>query len=90
MKSLIDRIRHMLRVKDCRHTCLFCEFFNRCKEEYEAEAAGGGENDEHEKCNEELGHGADCSRTVDAVQRESLSGIEMAASCTERGQQEQA
>ncbi len=53
MKGLIDRIRHMLRVKDCRHVCLFCEYFSRCKEEYEAEAAGGGESDEHKKCNEE-------------------------------------
>lgn len=53
MKRLIDRIRHMLRVKDCRHVCLFCEFFDRCKEEYKAEKTRGGENDEHEKCNEE-------------------------------------
>lgn len=43
----------MLRVKDCRHVCLFCEFFDRYKEEYKAEKTGGGENDEHEKCNEE-------------------------------------
>lgn len=53
MKRLIDRIRHMLRVKNCGHICLFCEFFDRCKEEYKAEAAGGGENGEHEICNEE-------------------------------------
>lgn len=46
MKRLIDRIRHMLRVKDCRHICLFCEFFDRCKEEYEAETAGGSESGE--------------------------------------------
>lgn len=52
MKGLIDRIRHMLRVKDCRHVCLFCEYFSRCKEDFDAEAAGGGENDEREKCNE--------------------------------------
>lgn len=52
MKRLIDRIRHMLRVEDCRHICLFCEYFDRCKEEYTMETAGGGENDEHEKCNE--------------------------------------
>lgn len=53
MKRLIDSIRHMLRVKDCRHICLFCEYFDRCKEEYDAEAAGGGENDEYEIRNEE-------------------------------------
>lgn len=52
MKGLIDRIRHMLRVKDCRHVCLFCEYFDMCKSEYDAQAAGGGENGEHEICNE--------------------------------------
>ena len=80
----------MLRVKDCRHVCLFCEYFSRCKEEYDAQAAGGGESDEHEKCNEERGHGADCGHPVDAVQHEPPSGIEMAVSCSERRQQEQA
>jgi hypothetical protein len=42
MGRLVERIRHMLRVSDCRHICLFCEHFNRCKEEYDAGAEGGG------------------------------------------------
>lgn len=52
MKRLIERIRHMLRVKDCRHICLLCGFFDRCKDEYRAQTARGGESDEHEICNE--------------------------------------
>lgn len=24
--QVIERILHMLRVKDCRHVCLFCEY----------------------------------------------------------------
>lgn len=43
---------------------------------------------EYEIRNEERGHGADCSRPVGAVQREPLSGIEVAAPLPERGQQE--
>ena len=26
--QVIERILHMLRVKDCRHVCLFCEMCN--------------------------------------------------------------
>lgn len=54
---MIEKILHMLRVKDCRHVCLFCEYFNTCKKEYEAEAAEGSEDNELKKCNEERGHG---------------------------------
>lgn len=29
--QVIERILHMLRVKDCRHVCLFCEYYDMCK-----------------------------------------------------------
>ena len=31
--EIIERIRHMLKVKDCKHVCLFCEYYDMCKEE---------------------------------------------------------
>ena len=31
--QVIERILHMLRVKDCRHVCLFCEHYDMCKQE---------------------------------------------------------
>ena len=31
--QVIERILHMLRVKDCRHACLFCEYYDMCKQE---------------------------------------------------------
>ena len=31
----IKRMLHMFKVKDCRHVCLFCEYFDICKEDYE-------------------------------------------------------
>ncbi len=31
----IKRMLHMFKVKDCRHVCLFCEYFDMCKEDYE-------------------------------------------------------
>ena len=31
--QVIERILHMLRVKDCRHVCLFCEYYDMCKQE---------------------------------------------------------
>lgn len=51
---VIESIRHMLRVRDCRHICLFCEYFDRCRAEIAAEAAEKGEreNSEHEICSE--------------------------------------
>ena len=52
LRYKLQRFTWMFKVKDCRHICLFCEYFDRCKEEYTTETAGGGENDEHEKCNE--------------------------------------
>lgn len=29
--EIIERIRHMLKVKDCKHVCLFCEYYDMCK-----------------------------------------------------------
>lgn len=45
MRQAIERIRHMLRVKDCRHICLLCEYFDICKAEIEEQEAEGGEKD---------------------------------------------
>lgn len=42
--EIIERIRHMLKVKDCKHACLFCEYYDMCKEEAKA--------NEHEICKE--------------------------------------
>lgn len=42
--EIIERIRHMLKVKDCKHVCLFCEYYDICKEEAKA--------NEHEICKE--------------------------------------
>lgn len=43
-KEMVQRIRHMLKVKDCRHVCLFCKYFEKCRNEVE--------NNEHEIRNE--------------------------------------
>ena len=43
MKRIIESIRHMLRVKDCRHICMFCRYFDICRSEYDKNAAEGGE-----------------------------------------------
>lgn len=40
--EIIERIRHVLKVKDCKHACLFCEYYDMCKEEAKA--------NEHEIC----------------------------------------
>lgn len=46
--EMIERFLRMFKVKDCRHVCLFCEYFSICKAEDKRE-----ENvDECEKCNE--------------------------------------
>lgn len=31
MKQIIERIAHMFRMKDCRSTCFFCEYYDICK-----------------------------------------------------------
>lgn len=33
LRGIIDRIRWMIRVKDCRSVCLFCKFYEQCREE---------------------------------------------------------
>ena len=35
--EIIERIRHMLKVKDCKHVCLFCEYYEICKKEVNAD-----------------------------------------------------
>lgn len=40
IRGAIERIRHMMKVEDCRHICLFCEFYDTCKAET---AEDGGE-----------------------------------------------
>ena len=46
--QVIERILHMLRVKDCRHVCLFCEYYDMCKQEIGSRK----EVKENEICNE--------------------------------------
>lgn len=33
MREVFERILRMFKVKDCRHICLFCEYFDMCKAE---------------------------------------------------------
>ena len=33
MREVAERFRHMLKVKDCRHICLFCEYYDTCRQE---------------------------------------------------------
>lgn len=33
MREVAERFRHMLKVKDCRHLCLTCEYYEICKRE---------------------------------------------------------
>ena len=40
--QVIERILHMLRVKDCRHVCLFCEYYDMCKHVKSEKAAEEG------------------------------------------------
>lgn len=49
-RAIIERLTWMFKVRDCRHICLFCEYFDICR----AEGAGKEEkSNEHEICNEE-------------------------------------
>ena len=36
-KRGIERLTWMFKVKDCRHVCLFCEFYETCRKEVENE-----------------------------------------------------
>ena len=49
--QVIERILHMLRVKDCRHVCLFCEYYDMCKQETGSRKEV--KENEHEICNED-------------------------------------
>lgn len=31
VRAIIERLTWMLKVKDCRHVCLFCEYFDMCR-----------------------------------------------------------
>lgn len=33
IRSGVDRITQMFKVKDCKHICLFCEYYEKCKRE---------------------------------------------------------
>lgn len=35
--EVIERFLRMFKVKDCKHVCLFCEYFHMCREEEENE-----------------------------------------------------
>lgn len=35
IKEIIKRFLRMFRVKDCTHVCLFCEYYDRCREKEE-------------------------------------------------------
>lgn len=37
MREATERFRHMLKVKDCRHLCLTCEYYEICKREVNAD-----------------------------------------------------
>ena len=82
MREVAERFRHMLKVKDCRHLCLTCEYYEICKREVNA--------DEYEIRNEKRGHRANQCRVVGELECEPLSGIEVVVPCTERRQQKQA
>lgn len=30
-KGILERLAWMLKVRDCRHVCLWCEYFDICK-----------------------------------------------------------
>lgn len=49
-RQIFERICHMFKVKNCKSVCLFCEYFEYCKIEYEA--AKERKTNEHEICNE--------------------------------------
>lgn len=33
IRSRVVRLTWMFKVKDCKHICLFCEYYERCKRE---------------------------------------------------------
>lgn len=37
MREVAERFRHMLKVKDCRHLCLTCEYYEIYKREVNAD-----------------------------------------------------
>ena len=53
--QVIERILHMLRVKDCRRVCLFCEYYDMCKQDTGSRKEV--KENEHEICNIAGGEG---------------------------------
>lgn len=37
MRKIIEKIIHMIKTKDCKHICLFCEYYEMCSREVKAE-----------------------------------------------------
>ena len=35
VREMLERFLWMFKVKDCRHVCLFCEYYSMCKREEE-------------------------------------------------------
>lgn len=33
VRWIIERIMWMIRMKDCRHVCMWCEYWDLCREE---------------------------------------------------------
>lgn len=33
VKGILERLAWMLKVRDCRHVCLWCEYYETCKAE---------------------------------------------------------
>ena len=31
VKRILERLSWMFKVKDCRHVCLFCEYYDMCR-----------------------------------------------------------
>lgn len=49
IRALLERLAWMFKVRDCRHVCVWCEYFDICKgSETEAERLEGGKENEHE------------------------------------------
>lgn len=49
IRTLLERLAWMFKVRDCRHVCMWCEYYDICKgSETAAESMKGGKESEHE------------------------------------------
>lgn len=50
IKGVLERLAWMFKVRDCRHVCLWCEYFDICKgfETAADKLKKGGKENEHE------------------------------------------